>query len=386
MNSPPGAAGTTVDHARPTATVHRMEREVPGACPLDCPDGCSWIVTVRDGEAVKLRGTPDHPFTRGALCTRSRATSTTRARPTACCTRCAASAPRARAASSGSAGTTRIGEMAERLHRDPRRARRRGDLAVPGHGHARLPPGPRGPLGRPAVERARRQRPRDDDLLGRRQRRACAARSGTNATMDPEGFARARLILLWGSNPLTSHHHFWKFVARGRAGTARTSSSIDPVRTRTAAQADEHLAPLPGTDAALALALMHEVVRATARTTRPSCATAREGWDALPRADPAYPPERAAAICDLPVERIEALGAPARDDAADRDPRHDGHPAPRGRRHGAAHARRDPRGDRRLARCPAAGSPTRRAATSSGDTAALAARRPPPAPRPHALA
>ena len=45
-----------------------MEREVPGACPLDCPDGCSWIVTVRDGEAVRLRGTPDHPFTAGALC------------------------------------------------------------------------------------------------------------------------------------------------------------------------------------------------------------------------------------------------------------------------------------------------------------------------------
>src|SRR5215213_19507 len=45
-----------------------MEREVAGACPLDCPDGCSWIVTVRDGEAVRLRGTPDHPFTRGALC------------------------------------------------------------------------------------------------------------------------------------------------------------------------------------------------------------------------------------------------------------------------------------------------------------------------------
>ena len=42
--------------------------ELPGACPLDCPDGCSWIVTVRDGEAVRLRGNPDHPFTRGALC------------------------------------------------------------------------------------------------------------------------------------------------------------------------------------------------------------------------------------------------------------------------------------------------------------------------------
>src|ERR687898_2615933 len=52
----------------PAATVPGMEHEVRGACPLDCPDGCSWIVTVRDGEAVKLRGTPDHPYTRGALC------------------------------------------------------------------------------------------------------------------------------------------------------------------------------------------------------------------------------------------------------------------------------------------------------------------------------
>src|SRR5215210_8847002 len=45
-----------------------MELEIPGACPLDCPDGCAWLVTVRDGEAVRLRGNPDHPFTRGALC------------------------------------------------------------------------------------------------------------------------------------------------------------------------------------------------------------------------------------------------------------------------------------------------------------------------------
>src|ERR671938_78569 len=45
-----------------------MEVVIPGACPLDCPDGCSWQVTVRDGEAVRMRGNPDHPFTRGALC------------------------------------------------------------------------------------------------------------------------------------------------------------------------------------------------------------------------------------------------------------------------------------------------------------------------------
>src|SRR5689334_2675580 len=44
------------------------DREIRGACPLDCPDTCSWIVTVKSGEAVALRGDPAHPYTRGSLC------------------------------------------------------------------------------------------------------------------------------------------------------------------------------------------------------------------------------------------------------------------------------------------------------------------------------
>ena len=44
------------------------DRAVPGACPLDCPDTCSWVVTVRDGAAIALRGDRRHPYTRGALC------------------------------------------------------------------------------------------------------------------------------------------------------------------------------------------------------------------------------------------------------------------------------------------------------------------------------
>jgi anaerobic selenocysteine-containing dehydrogenase len=43
-------------------------RTLPGACPLDCPDGCAWVVGVEDGKAVSLRGNPDQPYTRGALC------------------------------------------------------------------------------------------------------------------------------------------------------------------------------------------------------------------------------------------------------------------------------------------------------------------------------
>src|ERR1044071_3578804 len=44
------------------------ETEVRGACPLDCPDTCAWVVTVRDGQAVALGGDRTHPYTRGALC------------------------------------------------------------------------------------------------------------------------------------------------------------------------------------------------------------------------------------------------------------------------------------------------------------------------------
>ncbi len=124
--------------------------------------------------------------------------------------------------------------------------------------------------------------------------------------MDPEAFQHAKLILLWGSNPLTSHHHIWKFISAARAQGAHLVV-IDPVRTRSARQADEHLAPRPGTDAALALGLMHEVVRRGAHDEaflRERCV----GWDAYRERLAEFPPERVAEICDLPVERIVALG------------------------------------------------------------------------------
>ena len=223
-----------LDHSRtlapeavsPPPVTSRPGDRVPGACPLDCPDGCAWLVTVRDGEAVQpARQSRPPVHARRAVQQGRAATSTTRARPTGCCTRCAASAPKGEGRFERISWDDALDEIAERLLGAIReRARRRGDLAVPGHGDARLPPGPRGPRGRAALERARRQRARDDDLLDRRQRSACATRLGTNRGIDPEAFRHAKLILLWGSNPLTSHHHIWKFVTRRAPATAPTSS------------------------------------------------------------------------------------------------------------------------------------------------------------------
>ncbi len=84
--------------------------------------------------------------------------------------------------------------------------------------------------------------------------------TGTAAAMDPEDLRHAGLILLWGTNTLTSNQHLWPIIEEGRDAGA-TVVVVDPVRTRTAARADLHLAPMPGTDGALALALMAELGR-----------------------------------------------------------------------------------------------------------------------------
>ena len=282
-----------------------MLTDVPGACPLDCPDGCSWIVTVRDGEAVRLRGNPDHPFTRGALCAKvARYLDHARAPDRLL-------HPLRRVGAKGEGRFERIGwdealgEVAERL------------LAVrDAHGgEAIWPFQGTGTLGYLQGLEGR-SGARLFNVLGASEHEMtiCSIAGseglrqtlGTNCGMDPEAFAHARLILLWGSNPLTSHHHVWKFITAARKAGAHLVV-IDPVRTRSAAQADEHLAPRPGTDAALALGLMHEVVRRGAHDEaflRERCV----GWDAYRERIAAFPPERVAEICDVPAERIAALG------------------------------------------------------------------------------
>jgi anaerobic selenocysteine-containing dehydrogenase len=125
--------------------------------------------------------------------------------------------------------------------------------------------------------------------------------------MDPEGIAEARLVLLWGANPLVTHHHLWKYVEAARGKGAHVVV-IDPIRTRTADRADEHLAPHPGTDAALALGLLNVVVSRGAED-REFIELHTLGWKPFRARILEYTPARVAAITGLSVDRIEALGA-----------------------------------------------------------------------------
>ena len=276
--------------------------KVLGACPLDCPDGCSWEVTVEDGVAVGLRGNKAHPVTRGALCVKvnrylEQVNSPDRI-----------TYPMRRVGRKGEGKFERI-TWDQAL--DEITARLMGVIDEYG-GEAIWPFLGTGSLGYIQGLEGFAGR-RFFNVLGAslHDPTICSVSGSTGVKytlgvgggMDPEDFAKSGLILLWGSNPLTSGHHIWKFIQDSGAYTV----AIDPVRSRTAERCDEHLAPLPGTDAALALGLMHVIVSSGAHDEK-YIAEHTEGWDEFRGRIEEFTPERVAGITGLPVETIVELG------------------------------------------------------------------------------
>jgi anaerobic selenocysteine-containing dehydrogenase len=281
------------------------ELKVLGACPLDCPDACSWEVTVRDGKAVKMRGNPDHPFTRGALCVKVNRWLEQAGHPDRILH------PLRRVGRKGEGRFERItwdealDEIATRLQAIMHE--HGGEAIWPywGTGSLGYLQGLEGFAGRRFfnVIGASHHDPSICSAAGSAGQRYTV---GNPAGMDTEDLAHAKLIILWGTNPLTSGHHLWKFVQDARAQGACVVA-IDPVRTRSAQQADWHLAPMPGTDAALALGLMHVIVSLGAED-RDFVSTMTHGWEEFREHLAEYPPARVAEITGLAEADIVALG------------------------------------------------------------------------------
>jgi len=278
---------------------------VRGVCPLDCPDTCGWRVTLRDGHPAALRGDPDHPFTRGALCTKvNRYLEHTRAPDRLLY-------PLRRIGGKGEGRFTRI-SWEEALDEIAVRWR---DVVDAFGGEAIWPYWGTGSLGylQGLVGRAGR---RLFNVLGASDHdmTICATAGsagldltiGNSSGMDPELFSAARLILLWGTNTLTTGHHLWKYIQQARQVGALVVA-IDPLRTRTARQADLHLAPMPGTDAALALGIMHVIAQRGAEDVG-YLAAHTLGWDRLRERLEHWPPARVAAVTGLTETQIVHLG------------------------------------------------------------------------------
>lgn len=233
-------------------------REVIGACALDCPDACSWVVTVDDdGTAVSLRGNKDHPFTRGGLCAKVNPYLDYAASPDRLLH------PLRRV---GAKGEGRF----ERVTWDEALAGIAAGIraAIDEHGPQSIWPFAgtgtvsmlQGPDAGARLWNALGASRHSLDICSVAGHVGASYTSGSGMGMDPEDLAHSALVVLWGTNTLTSNLHLWPVVTAARAAGAPLVV-VDPVRTRTAERADLHLAPRPGTDAALALGLMAELVR-----------------------------------------------------------------------------------------------------------------------------
>jgi anaerobic selenocysteine-containing dehydrogenase len=279
--------------------------QVLGACALDCPDTCSWVVTVKDGRAVRLQGDPAHPFTRGVLCNKVNGYIAYSQSPDRLLHPMKRRGPKGRGAFERISWDEALDEIAERLAGTIREYGPEAIWPYIGSGSMGLIQG---------VYSAGR---RLWNVLGASHHLmticTIAGGVGTGYTlgdnrvgMDPETLRLSRLIILWGSNTLTTNHHLWRSITMARQQGAQLVV-VDPIRTRTADAADLHLAPIPGTDAALALGLMH-VVLAEGAEDKDFISQHTHGWEAFRERILAYPPERVADICGLPAPAIVDLG------------------------------------------------------------------------------
>jgi anaerobic selenocysteine-containing dehydrogenase len=128
---------------------------------------------------------------------------------------------------------------------------------------------------------------------------------GASVGTNPETVDQAKFILIWGSNIITSNIHLWRYILRARANGARIVT-IDPLRTKTAEQSDEHIPIMPGTDGALALGLMHVIVR-DGLQDQDYIDRHTIGYGDLSKRVQEYPPSRVSEITGIPVETIERI-------------------------------------------------------------------------------
>jgi anaerobic selenocysteine-containing dehydrogenase len=278
-------------------------KTVHGACPHDCPDTCAWLVTVDDdGRAIKFEGDPTHPFTQGALCSKLKRY------PNRVYNKDRVLHPLRRVGAKGKGDFERISwdealdEIAGRLKTT---IAEDGPLSVMPYNFA----GTIGMLQRYAGEQFFAKIGATEMLGDICGATACDAQysvTGPMDTMDNGDLEHSRFIILWGTNTAVTNVHLWSGpIARARKAGA-TVVVIDPIKTPTAAHVDWHVQVRPGSDAALALAMMHIIVRDGLHDT----AYIKDhtlGFDQLAARIKEYPPERAAEITGIDAAEIEKL-------------------------------------------------------------------------------
>jgi len=278
------------------------ERVVFGACPQDCPDTCAMLYTVRDGKLVDVRGNPDHPFTQGRLCVKLKNFAEHHYNDQRVLY------PMRRSGPKGAGKFTRISwdeALAEIKQRWEAIIAEFGPTAILPHNYM----GQEGLLngiacGDAFINRLGASIP-ERTYCGSASATAYSSTYGPCEGLDLESFSESKYIVLWGINTISTNPHHWPFILEARKKGARIVV-IDPVATRTAKQADWHVRCRPGTDGALALALMYVIID-EGLVDRDYVQQHTLGYEELAERAREYPPERAEQITGVAAADIRRL-------------------------------------------------------------------------------
>lgn len=275
---------------------------VIGACPHDCPDTCSMLVKVQDGKVTGVQGNPVHPFTQGRLCAKTnhyqeRVYHADRILH-----------PLRRTGPKGSGEFERISwdeALATIASKWKAIIAEDGPTAILPYSYL----GTQGlvngltvgdpffnKLGATVSERS---------FCDSGASTAYVMTVGPTPGMDPESFQHSRLIILWACNMLSTNAHMWPFVDRAKKNGAKVIV-IDPVKTGTSAMADQHIRVRPGTDGALALAMIHVIIR-EGLVDRDYVDNYTVGFEELAEHVAPYTPEFAAQETGIDAEVIRTL-------------------------------------------------------------------------------
>ncbi len=277
-------------------------RTVRSVCPFDCPDACGLLVEVEDGRAAKVRGDPEHPYSRGTLCPKMNGYDRTVHSPDRLLHPLVRTGPKGAGRFRRASWDEAVALVAERW---------KAILAADG-GEAILPYSYAGSMG--MVQRNAGMAFFHRLGASRLARTICtpAQGAGWEAVMGdtpgphPDAVHDSDLVVLWGINAVATSIHFVQRVKEARRRGARVLL-VETYETDTAPVADELVLVRPGSDGALALGIVHVLAR-DGLADEPFLAREATGWPELrARALADYPPARVAALTGLAPGAVEAL-------------------------------------------------------------------------------
>lgn len=275
-------------------------RVVRGTCHHDCPDSCGWEVTVEAGRAVRMRGNPDHPYSKGELCPKVNRFLDRVYHPERILTPLVLDGPKGSGRYRAVSWNDALGLVAERLH----------EIIDTWGGEAIVPWSDAGNQSVLAVaalhERffARLGASRQVDYIcGGTAEIATGLGLGSSQASDPLDVRHSSYVVLWGTNTRLTNRHLWPHIVEARSRGARLVV-IDPVRTVTADEADWFIQPRPGTDVAVMLAVIHVILR-DGLTDAEYVARHTTGIEELAEHVAEWTPGRAAVECGVDAADIE---------------------------------------------------------------------------------